>query len=102
MKQETTKQKTSAKLHDSDTNQVYDLMLPIPGSFNLENAMCAIACARAVGVEINLAITALQSFKNAAGRMEQVDAGQDFSVFIDFTVTPQAFEKTLKTLSSMQ
>ena len=33
--------------------------------------------------------------------MERIDEGQDFSVFIDFTVTPQSYEKTLTTLKAM-
>lgn len=77
------------------------LLLPIPGSFNLENACCAVACSQAVGVSVPTAVRALASFTGIAGRMERIDEGQSFSVFVDFTVTPAAYEKTLKTLRSM-
>ncbi|MDD4628862.1 MAG: UDP-N-acetylmuramoyl-L-alanyl-D-glutamate--2,6-diaminopimelate ligase [Candidatus Peribacteraceae bacterium] len=74
------------------------LQLGILGSFNLENALCAVACARAVGVSVDQAAKALQSFSGVPGRLEKIDEGQEFSVYVDFTVTPAAYEKTLTTL----
>ncbi len=94
---ETTINKTTAKLHDSETSSAYDLNLNIPGSFNLENAMCAIACARSVGVPIEKAVDSLKTYKSVSSRMEAIDEGQNFSVFIDFAISPQAFEKILTT-----
>jgi len=77
------------------------LTLAIPGAFNLENACCAIACAHAVGIPMDSAVKALHSFSAIPGRMERIDEGQPFSVFVDFTVTPAAYEKTLTTLRTM-
>jgi len=79
----------------------YKLHLPIPGAFNLENACCAIGCATAIGIPANAAAKALESFTGIAGRMERIEEGQPFSVFVDFTVTPAAYEKTLKTIRTM-
>jgi len=79
----------------------YQLTLSIPGAFNLENACCAIACAIAVGISMQKAVDALKTFSGIAGRMERIDEGQSFSVFVDFTVTPAAYEKTLTTLRAM-
>ncbi|MBP9773509.1 MAG: UDP-N-acetylmuramyl-tripeptide synthetase [Candidatus Peribacteraceae bacterium] len=76
----------------------YSLVLPIPGVFNLYNALCAIACAQAVGVDPAVSIKALASFAGAPGRMQQIDVGQPFSVYVDFTVTPIAYERTLTSL----
>ncbi|MCF7844891.1 MAG: hypothetical protein K9M03_03635, partial [Kiritimatiellales bacterium] len=69
--------------------------------FNLENALCAIGCANAVGVSLEDATKALKSFKGAPGRMELIDEGQPFSLYVDFTVTPAAYKKTLTTLRQM-
>jgi len=74
------------------------LQLKILGSFNLENALCAIACAQAVGVPVEQATKALENFSGVPGRLERLDEGQEFSVYADFTVTPAAYEKTLTTL----
>jgi UDP-N-acetylmuramoyl-L-alanyl-D-glutamate--2,6-diaminopimelate ligase len=80
--------------------QKYPLLLNIPGTFNLHNALCAICCVTspACGINNQQAIEALSSFTGIPGRMERIDAGQDFHVFIDFTVTPQSYEATLSTL----
>ncbi len=93
--------KTSAKLHGSYFSEVWDLTLNIPGTFNLENALCATAAAHAVGVPIQQCTEALTTFRAAAGRMEQIDEGQPFLVFVDFTVTPKAYEKTLTAVREM-
>jgi len=75
-----------------------NLTLNIPGSFNIENAMCAIACAEAIGVNRDAAIEALKTFPTIPGRMEKIEEGQPFDVIIDFTVTPVAYQKTLSAL----
>lgn len=81
--------------------KMHEIHLSIPGSFNLHNALCAIFCAEVTGaVSVDEAITALETFKGIPGRMERIDEGQDFSVFVDFTVTPQSYEATLSTLKA--
>ncbi len=90
----------SATLHTQDGRKI-PLLLNIPGLFNLENAMCAIAAAHAVGVGTEQAAKALATFPGIPGRMERIDEGQPFSVFVDFTVTPLAYEKTLEAVRAM-
>lgn len=75
--------------------------LRIPGSFNIENALCAIRCAQALKIPAEASIEALKTFAGISGRLERIDEGQSFSVFIDFTVTPAAYEKTLHTARSL-
>lgn len=77
------------------------LTLSISGAFNLDNACCAIACALAIGIPVQQSVDALTTFRGIAGRMERIDEGQPFAVFVDFTVTPAAYEKTLTTLRAM-
>ncbi|MBI5794592.1 UDP-N-acetylmuramyl-tripeptide synthetase [Candidatus Uhrbacteria bacterium] len=69
--------------------------LPIPGTFNLYNALCALSCAAAVGIAPQKSADALATFTGVPGRMERIDEGQPFSVYVDFTVSPAAYEKTL-------
>jgi len=88
-----------ATLHAQGT--ALPIALSVPGSFNLENALCAIACCQAIGIAPKQSIEALRSFTGVAGRMERIDEGQPFAVFVDFTVTPAAYEKTLTTLRAM-
>jgi len=93
------KKSSSALLHTTD-GQI-DLHLCIPGSFNLDNALCAIGCGIAIGVPIDRCVSALNDFISPPGRLEPVDEGQDFSVFVDFTISPEAYRKTLTTLRSI-
>lgn len=78
-----------------------DVQLRIPGTFNLENALCAIGCAMSAGVPLADGVRAIGTFPGTVGRMERIDEGQPFSVFIDFAITPQAMEKTLSTIRAM-
>ncbi|MFH0851250.1 MAG: UDP-N-acetylmuramoyl-L-alanyl-D-glutamate--2,6-diaminopimelate ligase, partial [Candidatus Peregrinibacteria bacterium] len=99
-----TEKTSSATLHIQTRNEqrvTCNVVLPVPGSFNVENALCAIGCAQAVGIPVETSAPALRSFPGVAGRMERIDEGQPFAVFVDFTVTPAAYEKTLTTLRAM-
>ena len=64
----------------------------------MENALCAISCAHVCNVYEEQCIEPLKTFAGVPGRMELIDEGQPFSVIVDFTVTPQSYEKTLSTL----
>ncbi len=88
----------TATMHSNANDDVWNLRLMIPGRFNLENALCAISCAHVAGIPVDVAVTALTSFSGVPGRMERIDEGQPFSVYVDFTVTPNAYEKTLSAI----
>lgn len=89
----------SATLHLNAVD--YNLALVIPGAFNLQNALCAICCVlETPGISDARAVESLRTFTGIPGRMERIDVGQDFSVFVDFTVTPQSYEATLSTLKA--
>ncbi len=92
---------SSAELFSTAGDTLHPLTLKIPGAFNMHNALCALSCAHAAGIDIDECTRALQHFKGIPGRMERIDEGQDFSVFIDFTVTPQSYDATLSTLKAM-
>ncbi|MSR67525.1 UDP-N-acetylmuramyl-tripeptide synthetase [Candidatus Peribacteria bacterium] len=79
------------------------IVLSLRGDFNLDNALCAIACVFGLpeSPDCSRAVASLSSFAGVPGRMEQIDMGQSFSVFVDFTVTPKSYEATLHTLRSI-
>ena len=86
------------KLRCNAEAETHDLTMPVSGIFNLSNALCAIGCAHSLNVPLADAVRSLETFRGIPGRMERVDAGQAFPVYIDFTVTPQSYESTLATL----
>ena len=67
----------------------------LPGRFNVLNALCAIAAARALGVGDDAIAAALPAAARAPGRFEPVDAGQDFAVLVDYAHTPDSLENVL-------
>jgi UDP-N-acetylmuramyl-tripeptide synthetase len=71
----------------------------IPGEFNVYNSLAAVGVGLTYGLtpeQIEQGIAALTSVE---GRMTRIDEGQDFSVFVDFAHTPDAFEKIFNSLS---
>jgi UDP-N-acetylmuramoyl-L-alanyl-D-glutamate--2,6-diaminopimelate ligase len=73
-----------------------DLRTRLPGHFNVLNALAALAAARALGVELETAARALAAAERVPGRMEPVDGGQGFAVFVDYAHTPEALENVLR------
>jgi len=70
--------------------------LSIPGVFNVMNALAGFGAGVALGVDAAKVVAGLQALGGVRGRMERVDAGQDFSVFIDYAHTPDALGNVLK------
>lgn len=90
----------SGTLHATAESDPHELRIPIAGAFNLSNALCAIGCAQALNVPLGDCVQSLTTFSGIPGRMERIDAGQEFSVYVDFTVTPQSYASTLATLKN--
>lgn len=67
--------------------------LPIPGLFNVSNALAAIAAVIPYGVPLQTVKQALDRFEPVSGRMEVIRMGQPFTVVVDYAHTPDAFEK---------
>jgi len=72
--------------------------LHVPARFNIYNAMCAAAVCLALGVPLDSIGAGLASFEGVRGRLERVDLGQPFSVFIDFAHSAGALASALAEL----
>lgn len=70
--------------------------LPVPGEFNVLNALGAIAAVRALGVPDEVIAEGLAGFGRVPGRFEPVDEGQDFGVLVDYAHTPDALDNVLR------
>ena len=62
------------------------------------NLLQAAVCAVELGVPGEQVARSFAGFKGAPGRLERVDAGQDFLVLIDYAHTPDALKNALETL----
>lgn len=67
--------------------------LPMPGLFNVSNALAAAAVGWLAGVDVARIAAGLEACRNVPGRAETIDAGQDFHVIVDFAHNPDALAK---------
>ena len=72
--------------------------VPLTGSFNVANALCAIALAGEAGLDPLLVADGIARSGGVPGRLEQVDAGQDFLAIVDYAHKPDAVEAALAAL----
>ena len=70
-----------------------DAHLLLTGDFNVHNTLAALTVALAEGVPLDAALAALGQVPGVRGRMERIDAGQPFTVLVDYAHTPGSFEK---------
>lgn len=79
------------------TDQVIPVRLKLTGIFNVYNSLAAIAVGLVEGIPINQIIKSLEKIPGIPGRFEKVEAGQDFTVIVDYSHTPDSLENCLKT-----
>ncbi len=74
-----------------------DISVHVAGDFNIKNAMAAAEVARAFGIHIADIKRGIEHIVHIPGRVEQLDCGQEFTVVIDYALTPDALEALYKT-----
>jgi UDP-N-acetylmuramoyl-L-alanyl-D-glutamate--2,6-diaminopimelate ligase len=72
--------------------------VPLPGDFNVANALCAVAALADLGFDLGRVADGLSRSPGVPGRLEQVDAGQDFTAFVDYAHKPDAVTAALSAL----
>jgi len=87
------RERTRLRLHTPAGER--DLTLGMPGRFNVANALAALATAHALGADLDVLVKALELPPRVPGRFEPVDAGQDFTVLVDYAHTPDSLANVL-------
>jgi len=77
------------------------VQIKIPGVFNVMNALGAAAAANTLGISPADITAGLESLAGVPGRFERVDAGQPFTVLIDYAHTPDALIAVLAAARSL-
>ncbi len=72
-----------------------ELALPMPGRFNVANALGALAVAHASAATSRSCSQRCERGVRVPGRFEPVDEGQDFAVIVDYAHTPDSLENVL-------
>ncbi len=71
------------------------------GEFNLHNILAAVGAGLGLGLPVDAIEKGIESLKNVPGRLERVDAGQAFTILVDYAHTPDALERVLSTLKGL-
>lgn len=74
------------------------VVLHVPGAHNVANALAALGAVRAIGVPLDQAVAALETFAGIRRRMEVVGTAGGVTVIDDFAHNPDKIAATLKTL----
>jgi len=75
-----------------------DASVALPGPFNVANALGAIVALVEAGVSLAAAVAGVAACPGVPGRLERVEAGQDFTVLVDYSHKPGAVEAVLRAL----
>ena len=78
-----------------------NLNLKITGEFNVYNVMSAVACLLAEKVDKEIICDVLNGFDGVPGRFQLVEAGQPYTVIVDYAHTPDGLDNVLKTARSI-
>ncbi len=71
------------------------------GRHNIENLLAAVSVLVGLKIPLKKALAGVSTFSGVPGRLEQVDAGQSFPVFVDYAHTDGALQKVLEQLRAV-
>jgi UDP-N-acetylmuramoyl-L-alanyl-D-glutamate--2,6-diaminopimelate ligase len=79
-----------------------DIESPLVGRYNVYNILAAISAALVEGIDPADIREALKTVAAIPGRLEGVDCGQNFSVYIDYAHTADALKQVLSNLKELK
>ncbi|WP_431951360.1 UDP-N-acetylmuramoyl-L-alanyl-D-glutamate--2,6-diaminopimelate ligase [Actinacidiphila sp. bgisy167] len=71
---------------------------PLPGPFNVANALAAITALAVAGIDPQTAAQGVAAIPGVPGRLERVDAGQPYLAVVDYAHKTDAVESVLRAL----
>jgi len=74
---------------------------PLVGRFNLQNLLVAAGTALAAGAPPEAVAQGAASLRGVPGRLERVEAGQPFALFVDYAHTDDAIKNLLSTVRAL-
>jgi len=75
--------------------------LQLPARFNVYNSLCAMGIALALGCGLEAVAAGLSSFHGVPGRLQRVEVGQPFAVYVDFAHSAGALTSALAELRAL-
>lgn len=92
---------TEFVLKDNINQRELRLKTQLIGIFNVYNILSAVAWALKDGLDAEIIVSALGKFNYVPGRLEQIDSGGLFEIFVDYAHTEDALKNVISTLRQL-
>ncbi len=79
----------------------FELRSPLLGHYNLDNLLAAVAAGEALGLDHETIASGVAGRGPLPGRLEPVEHGQPFPVYVDYAHTPGALEAALASVAEL-
>lgn len=76
--------------------QEYPVQTNLIALYNIYNLLAVIAAMHRVGFDLTQVLACLNTLQQVDGRLERIDEGQPFNVFVDFAHTPDGLQKVFE------
>lgn len=95
--------RASFELLDRGTGKVWTVPTSLAGRHNILNTMAALAAVRALGIPLEAAIPAVDTFQSPAMRQEMISAGRNILVINDaYNASPLSMRAALDMLAALE
>lgn len=91
-----------SSFHICHGHQDLPFQIRLPMRYNVSNAMTILSAIDLLGFDLKDFRGTLQEIPAIPGRMERVGSSHDFTVFVDYAHTPDAFEQVLHDAKQMK
>lgn len=81
---------------------LYPIVSNFVAEFNVHNILNVIAILHENGMDLELIIPLLKDAKGVEGRLELIDEGQNFQVYVDYAHSPDSFEILFQYLNTVK
>lgn len=78
-----------------------NVRMNLVGTHNVANGLMAAGLAEQMGIRLDAIVEGLQSLSSVPGRLQPIDLGQPFQVFVDYAHTPDALRHCLHTVRTL-
>ena len=86
---------SSSRFDISVGGATVSVAMPLPGRFNVANALIAAACALEAGIELDTVAAGLDTLPPVPGRLELVPGTGPFTVIVDYAHSPDAISEVI-------
>jgi UDP-N-acetylmuramoyl-L-alanyl-D-glutamate--2,6-diaminopimelate ligase len=86
---------TSSRFTISSGEESVEVVMPLPGRFNVSNALVAAACSLEAGIGLDTIAAGLAGLPPIPGRLELVPGTGPFTVIVDYAHSPDAIAQVI-------